>query len=91
MGPGATTLVAAIDELAAVKAEHRRILVQIAGDPGMTPETRRTLLEHLYDEEDEHVRHIAALAGAGGGSGGGGGAGRLTVGSLRPPREGGDA
>ena len=78
------TLPDAVAKLAATKAEHRKILQQVAGDPGMTPETRRTLIEHLYQEEDEHVRKIAALAG---GEAADEAAGEhrpgLTVGSLR--------
>lgn len=65
MGTGAgATLEGAIRELIATKAEHRRILMQIAADPGMTPETRRTLIDHLYTEEDDHMQKIAGLAGA---------------------------
>src|SRR5687767_9286594 len=59
----------AVAKLAATKAEHRKILQQVASDPGMTPETRRTLIEHLCQEEDEHVRRIAALAGGGASAG----------------------
>jgi hypothetical protein len=51
-----------IAKLAALKAEHRPILEQIAADPGMAAETRRTLLVHLMEEEDEYV--AAALGGA---------------------------
>ncbi len=53
---------AALSKLAALKAEHRPILEQIAADPGMAPETRRTLLVHLMEEEDEYV--AAAIGGA---------------------------
>ena len=62
------TLDAAIDSLARVKAEHRPILAQIAGDPGMAPDTRASLIEHLYAEEDEHVAEIQGLLGAGSGA-----------------------
>lgn len=55
------TLDAAIDSLARVKDEHRVILRQIAGDPGMAPETRTSLIDHLYEEEDEHVAEIQGL------------------------------
>lgn len=69
MGTGAgTSLGEAISALIATKAEHRRILMQIAADPGMTPETRRALIDHLYSEEDEHVQRIASLAGKGPGT-----------------------
>lgn len=83
----AGTLQAAIEKLASAKAEHRAILQKIAADPGMSPDTRRTLIEHLWQEEDEHVRRIAALAGGvelPATSPTGGDAPRLTVGSLRP-------
>lgn len=64
MGTGAgASLGEAINELIATKAEHRRILMEIAADPGMSPETRRTLIDHLYSEEDDHMQKIAALAG----------------------------
>ena len=52
---------AALASLAAVKNEHRGILRQIAGDPGMAPETRASLIEHLYAEEDEHLAEIQAM------------------------------
>lgn len=87
----------AIQQMQAVKTEHRGILNKVASDPGMDPKTRWALIEHLYDEEDEHLEHIAGLhsqAGAGSApaapsqspspSG-------LTVGSLRrlpPPSSG---
>jgi hypothetical protein len=81
------TLQAAIGKLATAKAEHRAILQQIAGDAGMSPETRTALVEHLCTEEDEHVRRIAALAAGADVPAAGGAASRLTVGSLRvePP------
>jgi hypothetical protein len=84
-----STLPDAVAKLAATKAEHRKILQTVAGDPGMAPETRQTLIEHLYQEEDEQVRRIASLLGGGGGATesapGEGGDDRptLTVGSLR--------
>ena len=81
------TLQQAVAKLAATKAEHRGILQTIAGDAGMSPETRRTLVEHLCQEEDEQVRRIAALAGGDAlpdADAGPGDAPRLTVGSLRP-------
>jgi hypothetical protein len=58
------SLTTAIAALAEDKAEHRKILHDVVADPGMTPETRLTLVEHLYAEEDEHVARIAALAAA---------------------------
>src|SRR5262245_25247081 len=82
------SLPGAVAKLAAAKAEHRKILQQVAADPGMAPETRTALIEHLWLEEDEHVRRIAALAGAPAaaaeGHEGRGDSPRLTVGSLRP-------
>ena len=54
-------LAAALANLAAVKNEHRGILRQIASDPGMAPETRASLIEHLYAEEDEHLAEIQAM------------------------------
>lgn len=83
----------AIQQLQAIKEEHRGILNKVASDPGMDPETRWALISHLYDEEDEHLEEIAGLQSrAGGGpnapssnpsspppSSG------LTVGSLRRP------
>ena len=79
------TLPDAVARLAATKAEHRKILSTISADAGMAPETRRTLIEHLCQEEDEHVRKIAALAGGGAHPPVEGGEDRpgLTVGSLR--------
>ena len=93
----ADSLQDAVAELAKVKAEHRGILRTVAADPGMAPETRATLIDHLYDEEDEHLAEIQAMSQGGGAAapqGGAPSAGRasqrsLTVGSLRsnePPR-----
>lgn len=53
----------AIRDLQAVKQEHRGILAKVATDPGMTAETRWALIEHLYDEEDEHVAELIQLSG----------------------------
>ena len=76
----------ALDALAALKAEHGPLISQIAGDPGMAPQLRRALIDHIYEEEDEKMRTISALRGAGGPASSpdlppqtG-----LTVGSLRP-------
>lgn len=82
------SLTTAITALAEVKAEHRKILHDVVADPGMTPETRLTLVEHLYAEEDEHLARIAALAAApapasAGGDAGGEAPRGFTVGSLR--------
>lgn len=79
--PSLTTAIAALAE---VKAEHRKILHDVVADPGMTPETRLTLVEHLYAEEDEHVARIAALAAGPAPAAEAGHAPRgFTVGSLR--------
>ncbi|MCO5166023.1 MAG: hypothetical protein M9894_06605 [Planctomycetes bacterium] len=74
------TLAAAIEGLIAAKAEHRKILQEVAADPGMTPATRQTLIDHLWVEEDEHVQRIAALARGAGTTPASRG---FTVGSLR--------
>lgn len=79
------SLAEAIAGLAALKQEHRPLVEQIAGDAGMSPETRRMLLTHLNEEEEERVAEIQALLGGGGGAPAPG-ADRpavLTVGSLR--------
>ena len=91
--PGASGLEGAISGMQALKAEHAPILAQIARDPGMSPETRATLIAHLLEEEDEKLAAIAAEAGvrargpARGASAPPAGRGahpaRLTVGSLR--------
>ena len=52
---------AALADLASIKDEHREILKQIASDPGMAPETRTSLIAHLYEEEDEHLAEIRAM------------------------------
>jgi len=54
---------AALANLASIKDEHREILKQIASDPGMAPETRTSLIAHLYEEEDEHLAEIRAMRG----------------------------
>lgn len=55
---------AALTNLAQIKDEHREILRQIASDPGMAPETRTSLIAHLYEEEDEHLAEIRAMRGS---------------------------
>lgn len=80
----------AIAELAKLKNEHRGILSKISSDPGMNPETRRILVDHLYEEEDEQMSAILALQTGGGAAtpaapaAAGSPSGALTVGSLRP-------
>lgn len=78
----------AIEALAALKAEHGPILRQIAGDTGMRPETRQLLIEHLYEEEEEHVQAMLGLRAApplaGEAAAAPAGGSRLSVGDLRP-------
>jgi hypothetical protein len=64
-----TTLRAAVDRMVALRAEHKPILDMIAGDSGMAPETRRALLDHLRQEEDEKLDTISRLTAAEGGGG----------------------
>lgn len=83
----APSLRAMVQHLADLKAEHRPIVARIAADAGMEPSTRALLLEHLAEEEDEHVAGLLARAAAApdaGGTGPGGRPVRLTVGALRP-------
>jgi hypothetical protein len=61
-------LKAQIDHLRALKEEHAPLLSMIAGDPGMSADVRRALVEHIYEEEDEHMTKLAALTGGGAGS-----------------------
>ena len=84
-------LTQSIEQLARLKDEHRPILRQVAADPGMAPETRAALVEHLYEEEDEHVAEMVALAKGGAAPAAAAPKGRrsphtsaLSVGSLRP-------
>jgi len=85
--PEPQSLEEAIANMVRLKNEHRPILTRIAGDPGMSIETRRVLIEHLYEEEDEHMTEIAALrsqAEAAPAAPSTPHALRLTVGALRP-------
>lgn len=91
--PEPASLDNAIAHMVKLKNEHRPILSRIAGDPGMSIETRRILIEHLYEEEDEHMAEISALRVQDNAAGGAteppptsaADAGpTLTVGSLRP-------
>ncbi len=88
MNPTRDELEAAIADLARLKAEHAPILKQIAGDANMAAETRQMLIEHLYEEEDEHVQAMQGLRDRPPLSGGAAGAPSpspsLSVGSLRP-------
>jgi hypothetical protein len=74
---------AAVARMRATKAEHRRLLDVIASDTGMTPETRRVLVSHVLDEEDEQLDRIAGAATGEGGPAGPPRRGGLSVGSLR--------
>ena len=51
--------------LAKLKEEHEPLLAMIQADGGMKPETRRVLVEHIYEEEEERLQKIAALRGTG--------------------------
>lgn len=79
--------------MVALKNEHQPLLSRIAADGGMEPATRVALIEHVLEEEAEHLKRIVALTGT---SATGGArqvsadvamekdARLLTVGSLRP-------
>lgn len=73
-------LLDAVARLAHLKAEHRGLVRRIAADPGMTPETRTALLEHVAEEEEEAVAALQALVGD---ASPGAPEQGLTVGSLR--------
>ena len=60
--PDPETLEAMVEKLAETKREHGPILLKIASDPGMSPETRRALVEHVLEEEDEYVAAMSALS-----------------------------
>lgn len=49
-----------IAKLAATKAEHRPILMQVSADAGMSPETRQQLVAHVLEEEDELIANLQA-------------------------------
>jgi hypothetical protein len=55
-------LAAAIAALASLKDEHRPLLMRIAADGGMEPETRTALVQHVLEEEDEKVAALVSLA-----------------------------
>lgn len=63
MEPTSATVEAAVAKLAATKAEHRPILAIISADDGMAAATRKALVLHLLQEEDEQVATLAALTG----------------------------
>lgn len=56
-------LAAAIAALASLKDEHRPLLMRIAADAGMEPETRTALVQHVLEEEDEKVAALVSLVG----------------------------
>ena len=55
-------LSAAIDSLAAAKAEHGQLIQTIAADAGMDPATRAELMAHINEEETEKLARIQAAA-----------------------------
>ncbi|MEQ8764571.1 MAG: hypothetical protein RL885_11635 [Planctomycetota bacterium] len=59
--PTPNDLNAAVSALEQTKSEHREILDRIAGDEGMSGETRRALVAHVLEEEDEHMAEIQGL------------------------------
>lgn len=81
-----------IAKLQALKQEHASLLHHIVADAGMNPDLRRHLVEHIHEEEDEHVAKIAALTAGQGELGAHAPVSQpapaapsgLTVGSLRP-------
>ncbi len=81
------TVADALAGLQALKDEHRPLVAKVAADPGMDPETRAMILEHVEEEEEEWIARARALSeserpGGGAGPGAPGRAG-LTVGSLQ--------
>lgn len=79
----------AVRGMQSLKAEHRELLERIASDAGMEPETRRALITHVLEEEDEKLARIAELTGSSAPaptpSPAPSGRARLSVGSLRAP------
>jgi len=90
-GSSRVTLRFAVDRMVALRAEHRPILERIVTDAGMEPATRRALIDHLLQEEDEklaQIQQLSAGAPSGAAAAAPSGAARasgpaLTVGSLR--------
>jgi hypothetical protein len=52
-----------VGELQKVRAEHDALLKTILADGGMGVQTRQVLLNHLRDEEQEHIDAIDGLVG----------------------------
>jgi hypothetical protein len=52
----------AVGKLEQLKAEHAPLLRRIVGDPGMGSDLKQSLVEHIHEEEEEHMQNIAALA-----------------------------
>lgn len=48
-----------VSKMVSLKEEHRPILEKIAADEGMSAETRRLLVSHVLDEEDEAVEGLS--------------------------------
>lgn len=55
-----------VAHIAEAKAEHRGILMQIASDEGMSPETRSLLVSHVLDEEEGYVLKLQGMLQGGG-------------------------
>jgi hypothetical protein len=71
-----------------LKEEHRALAEVIGSDPGMSPRTRKALLDHLLEEEEELAARIAAASPKGAPARSAARRSGLTVGSLRIERSG---
>jgi len=49
-----------LDKILKLKQEHRELLQKIVADSGMSLDVRLELINHLLDEEDEHLQEIVA-------------------------------
>ena len=58
-----SNLQGAISDLRILKEEHRKLMAMISGDPGMDPATRQALVDHILEEEEEHLAEMAAASG----------------------------
>ena len=85
LGSSQGDLAQAVGKMVALKEEHRPIMEQIAKDPGMLPETRLALIDHVLEEEEELVAKINDLVGVedAGEKIGAGPTRALTVGPMR--------
>ncbi len=70
-----------VAQMVHLQQEHKELASVIGADPGMSPGTRKALMDHLTEEEDELAAKIAAMKPAAGQRSEA--APRLTVGSLR--------